>query len=416
MRVAFITSMFPAVSETFILAQVTGLIDLGHQVDIYATRAGDGPVHGDVEKYHLPARTRYIRDFSTVKGRGERLARAVGILLPQVWRDPASVARWCGVVRAKGMYEALNLLFKLAPFWAGRYDVIHTHFGPTGGTWIWLKRFTRAPYVCAFYGYDISSYVETHGREVYRELFAEADAILALSEHMKLQLTALGCDPARVVVHRLGTDPARFAAPSRNGASGEPVEIVSVARLVEKKGLEYAIRAVAQVVQGGARLRYRIIGGGPLEPSLRRLINELGLAGTVELLGPQTSDVVTQAMGRADIFILPSVTAASGDQEGTPVSLMEAEAAGVPVVSTRHSAIPELVLDGESGFLAEERDVAGLAESLRRLAADPTLRRRFGARGRRLIEERHSLPKLNAALAALYGRLAARGTTGRGGV
>ncbi|MEO7685210.1 MAG: glycosyltransferase [Gemmatimonadaceae bacterium] len=125
---------------------------------------------------------------------------------------------------------------------------------------------------------------------------------------------------------------------------------------VEKKGFEYSIRAVARVRDVGPGLRYDIVGDGPLHQQLENLIRELGVERKVFLHGSQTGEVVQRMMAEAHLFVLASVTAANGDQEGTPVSLLEAQASGLPVLSTWHSGIPEVVLHEQTGFLVAERD------------------------------------------------------------
>ena len=150
---------------------------------------------------------------------------------------------------------------------------------------------------------------------------------------------------------------------------------------MEKKGIEYSIRAFAQVAAKHPQARYDIVGDGPLHHDLAKLIAELGLADRIKLHGALAGESVRQLLSEADIFVLASVTAANGDCEGTPVSLLEAQACGVPVISTKHTGIPEIVLDGKTGFLVSERDVQGLAEKLELLISDPALRARIGRAG-----------------------------------
>lgn len=408
LRIAFLVGTFPSVSETFILSQITGLLARGHQVDIYARRRGGNQVtHPDVERYRLLARTRYVGEYDAVQGRAARAARALAVLARAALTRPALLRRWVRHLRAHGPYASLNLLFTLAPFWAADYDIIHAHFGPVGTRFLFLKAWTRAKYLCSFYGYDVSSYVAKHGAGVYRDLFAAGDLFVPMTCQMRVRLEGLGCDPARIAVHRVGVDTSRFTPRASGRRADGAVHLLTVARLVEKKGLEYAIQAVAQAVRRHPQLRYQIVGEGPLEPSLRALIRELSLDAHVSLLGPQRSDIVAGLMADADVFLLPSVTAASGDQEGLPGVLVEAQASGMPVVSTRHSGIPELVQDGYSGFLVAERDVAALADRLCALIEDPEMRSRFGMCGRRIVEERFNLQRLNQRLADLYGRLLA---------
>jgi colanic acid/amylovoran biosynthesis glycosyltransferase len=171
---------------------------------------------------------------------------------------------------------------------------------------------------------------------------------------------------------------------------------------VQKKGIEYAIRAVAKARERHPENRYEIIGDGPLRGALEKLVAELGLKESVILHGTKDSEFIRQRMAKAHVLILASVTADNGDQEGTPVTLMEAQASGLPVLSTRHSGIPEVVLDGKSGFLVPERDVEALAERLAFLVEHPEVCRELGACGRKHIEAQFDLRQLNRDLVRIY--------------
>jgi colanic acid/amylovoran biosynthesis glycosyltransferase len=197
-------------------------------------------------------------------------------------------------------------------------------------------------------------------------------------------------------------NPDEFAFRDRVRRTAEPMRILTVGRLVEKKGVEYAIRAVAQARERGLEVHYDIVGDGPLRQALSSLIDELGVRQHVVLHGARDSRFIREAMSEAHLFMLTSVTAANGDQEGTPNSLIEAQATGLPVVSTRHSGIPEAVLDGKSGVLVAERDVAALTAVLLRLAAQPDVCREMGRKGRRHVEAQFDIRKLNRDMVGLY--------------
>ena len=222
---------------------------------------------------------------------------------------------------------------------------------------------------------------------------------------MRQQLAGLGCDESRIVVHHLGADCRRMSLIPRHAGPDRVVCIVTVARFVEKKGLEYAIRAVAELVHSGIRLEYSIIGDGPLFGQMQRLIREQRVGHCVQLLGWKNQDEVAEILGDADIFLAPSVTASDGDEEGTPTVLVEAMARGLPVVSTYHSAIPEMVIDGVSGFLVPERDVDALAERLTYLIENPQIWPEMGRKGRAFVEQHFDINKLNDQLVNLYQRM-----------
>ncbi len=164
------------------------------------------------------------------------------------------------------------------------------------------------------------------------------------------------------------------------------MRLLSVARMVEKKGLRYAIDAVARLAKDGHAVQYRIIGDGPLLPALRQHIADANVGETITLLGSQPHREVMRELSEAHVLLAPSVTAENGDKEGIPVSIMEAMAQGLVVVSTEHSGIPELVEHGVSGHLVPERDVDALTAQLRALVARPESWAALGAAARAKVE------------------------------
>jgi colanic acid/amylovoran biosynthesis glycosyltransferase len=282
------------------------------------------------------------------------------------------------------------------------YDVIHAHFGPVANAFRFVRTLWNAPFVATFHGYDFSMIPFANGPHVYERLFQKADAVAAISEYAKAQLETLGCPPEKLHVTRMGVSLEDFPFRARNLNDGETVRILTVGRLVEKKGVEYALRAVAFVSQTTTNIRYDIVGDGPLKAALQQQINDLNLGSVVTLLGARDHKFVRHRMAESHLFVLPSITAIDGDQEGVPVSLMEAQASGLPVLSTRHSGIPELVVDGETGILVPERDTEALAAGLLRLIEHPQEWSRMGREGRKTVEKRFNIESLTRDLVKLY--------------
>ncbi|MDA2918271.1 glycosyltransferase [Desulfobacterota bacterium AH_259_B03_O07] len=185
------------------------------------------------------------------------------------------------------------------------------------------------------------------------------------------------------------------------------LKLITVARLAEKKGYEYSIKAVANLIRAnsGIKIEYIIIGDGPSKGSLETLITKLGIERNVKLLGEFTRDQILKLYGEAYIFILPSVTANDNEQEGISVVLMAAQAVGLPTISTFHSGIPEVVMDGESGFLVPERDINAISAKLDYLIRHPDRWGSMGRYGRKLIEERYDIKMLNSKLVRIYDAL-----------
>lgn len=413
LRVAFVLSQFPALSETFVVNQVTGLIDRGADVEILSAHLVPQPrMHAAVEAYDLIGRTRYGRD---VPDEGYRRRSLVAKLLARaaVHRvRSVEDLRW--LIRHGRQDAGTALPFAhLHELPSRNFDAIVCHFGPQGQWGLALRNvgLLSGRLVTIFHGYDMSRYLREEGVRVYERLLREGDLFLPVTEYWRRRLIELGSPSERTVVHRMGVDVGSFSFVPRTPPRTGPVRLLSVARLTEKKGIEYGIRAAAELLGAGLEVRYDIVGAGPDESSLRELIRSLDLAQVVRLVGSRTGQEVLSAMAEAHVLLAPSVTAADGNQEGLPVVLMEALATGLPVVSTRHTGIPELVEHGVTGMIAEERDVQGLVEGVRTLVRDPSLYTAIADRGRARVAREYDIDRLNDQLAdMLAGHLPERDT------
>ena len=286
----------------------------------------------------------------------------------------------------------------------GPYDIIHCHFGPNGYLALYLKDIGAidGKVVTTFYGYDISTYVKQNGERAYTSLFKRGDLFIAICADMKNRLIRLGCNREKVVILRLGVDMDLFNCNRRKNDNGHIIRLLSVGRFVERKGFEYSVRAFANVVRKYPRIEYKIIGDGSLKNEIVLLIQELNLGAYVKLLGWCTQDEVETIMAKSDIFIAPSVTGMDGDREGTPTVLIEAAARCLPIISTQHAGIPEVVQDGKSGFLVPEKDVNALTEKLQYLIENPGVWLELGQAGRRHVIENYDKNKINDQLIDIY--------------
>jgi colanic acid/amylovoran biosynthesis glycosyltransferase len=413
MRIAIIVGSFPELSTTFILDQVTGLLERGHDVQVFArVPTREEPVHPDFLRYRLAERTHYWWG----AGQAGPLARRTFRLLRD---DPrASAAR---IVRASNMF-ALGSYALVGRYWSyvaamlceEPFDVVLAQFGTLGRVAERLRRLGAfsAPLATVWRGYDLTRIVRERGPEHYRELVAHGDLMLPLSEHFRTLLRELGCPEHKLRIHHVGVDVERFAYSAPRLAPGEVVRIVTVCRLVEKKGLPFALQGLARARAEGAVFTYELIGDGPLRPQIEALRDQLGLGDCVTLHGPRTRDQVQEILKRSHLFLSPSVTAKDGDQEGTPTSIMEAMAVGLPVISTQHAGIPEVVRDGVSGFVVPEWDVDQLGARIAWLVAHGECFESFGREGRRIVERDFNLARLNDDLSQLLEELAGRGKAG----
>lgn len=403
MKIAFIVGMFPKLSETFILNQITGLIDVGHKVEIFAwERANEEKIHPKVIKYNLLEKTHYLQDFASPANKVKRVFKTTGLICTHIWKHPWVIIKALNVFKLGEKALSLRILFYLIPFFKSKFDIIYCHFGPTGKEFLFLKEVFKLPYITKFYGYDVSGYIRKNDRNVYKKLFEGGDLFLAISNYMRNRLIQLGCPQEKIIVHHMGIDLQKFKFTLRQLPLDGRIKILTVARLVEKKGLNYSIEAVAQVIPKYPNIEYKIVGDGPLRNTLNGLIDELGVREQIKLVGWKDSSEVKALMGKAHIFLLHSVTATNGDMEGIPVSLMEAQAVGVPVISTYHSGIPELVQDGKSGFLVSEKNVDAFSERLSYLIEHPEEWLEMGRNGRNFVEEKYDNVQLTKKLENIY--------------
>lgn len=403
MKIAFIVSGFPTLSETFILNQITGLLDLGHDVDIFAEfNPKEEKVHAEIETYHLMDRVHY---FNMPPARLKRVLKAVYLVIGNFHKAPVAILRSFNIFKYGKQALSLRLFYFILLF-VGKgntYDIVHCHFGPNGNLGMYLKDagFTKRA-VASFHGYDVNSYPKIAGKNIYDNLFKNGDLFTANTNFTKHQLLKLGCNEGKIRILPVGLKIEKFKFSERKFQPGETIRILTVGRLVEKKGHEYAIKALAKVAAKHQNILYEIAGDGPLRNRLESLISELGIKEYVKFLGVIAQNEVIQLYEQAHIFVLPSITASNGDREGQALVLQEAQGVGLPVVSTYHNGIPEGVLDGKSGFLVPEKDVDALVEKIEYLIQYPEQWAKMGRFGRKFVEENYDSEKLNQQLVEIY--------------
>jgi len=255
--------------------------------------------------------------------------------------------------------------------------------------------------IVSFHGADLS---DDYSAVDYADLWSRAELFLCRSESLRERLLAKGCPADRIRINRTGVpvpaSPAEVAAP--RWQTGEPVRLLQVCRLIPKKGLDVTIQATRLIKDAGVPVRLIIAGEGPEEPGLRRLAAELGLGAAVNFAGFVTGAALEELFTTSHLFLHPSRTTERGDLEGIPNSLLEAMAHGLPVLSTRHSGIPEAVTDGSDGLLMEGCEPESLAHAALRLLENAQLFRMISRAARKTVEDRFSTPACIASLEASY--------------
>ncbi len=335
MRISVIAHQYPVLSQTFISDPVEWLRQAGCDVSIVAERAGV------VSSIPRP-------ETRTLDSWGARAQRWIG-------RRIAFAAQLPEVAEA---------------------DVLLVHFGDVGMRWLPVAVRARRPFAVYFHGYDASLLLQRNPRR-YRRLFDSGAALLTNSDFIRNRLMTFGA-PSTVRVVPLAPSP-RIAAAGET-ATHSSASILTIARLVEKKGVDDAIAAFGRAYRlASVPWRYHIVGEGP---QARRLIDVAHrVSNQITFHGGLNHGATLDAIRDAGIFLLASRRAADGDCEGTPIAILEAASFGLPVVATDHAGIPELLPSSARarGFIVAERDVEGLARALSRLMMDESLRREWGA-------------------------------------
>ena len=267
-------------------------------------------------------------------------------------------------------------------------DAILVEFGFTAAQLFPVIQQSKLPLIVHFHGIDAYAHhvIEEYG-ETYRAVFRYAQWVVAVSEDMKKQLIGLGCPPEKLVVNRCGPHEDFLAS---EPTLAEPL-FISVGRFVDKKGPYYTLLAFRELVRTHPDTRLLMAGDGVLWNTCKNLVAYFGLQKQVDLPGVIDKSAYLDALKRARAFVQHSVTALSGDAEGTPVAVMEASAAGVPVISTRHTGIQDVILHGETGFLVDEHDVQGMAQYMAQLLADAELAHELGRKGKVRIRDNFSM-------------------------
>jgi colanic acid/amylovoran biosynthesis glycosyltransferase len=287
--------------------------------------------------------------------------------------------------------------------------LIHAHYGPNGWWALPHKRALKLGLVTTFYGWDLAPKIawgEGNWKKRRKELFEEGDLFMVEGPFMRETLISLGCPPEKVEIQRIAVRLDKLSFRIRRPKSCAKIRIIFAGRFMEKKGLIYALQAVHELSKDRRDFEFRIIGAGELIEEFKTYIKDNNLAECVKLLGILNYQEYASEMNEADIFLHPSVVAANGDTEGgAPTVILEAQAMGMPVVSTYHADIPYITVPGKSAILVKERDVKGLTKALSELLDHPERWEEMGRIGRAHIEKYHNIEHEVVALEDKYFRL-----------
>lgn len=357
LHILFVVDYFPSLSQVYILNAIVGLLERGHQVSIFSFRhTTETTVHPKVTEYNLLNNVIYEQFHDN---------------LPN-----------CDIVFCQFGDLAQKIL--------EMNDIAQ-----------WLQH--RKLVVC-FRGFDVAGYFK-NPLHVNFKLFNKIDLFLPVCNYFRKRLITLGCPPDKIVVHHSPLDCSQFSFKAKSKPINDTIHLISVGRLVKKKGLIFALKAFSELVKTYKNLHFTLIGDGPERENLELLIKKLKLQAKVTMYGWKSHKEVITLLDRSHIFLLPSITRSNGNEEGIANALKEAMAMGLISIGTFHAGTPELIDDGISGFMVPEQDSKALAKKIMYIIKNPQIWESIGIQGRQKVEKKFEIKKLSHKLEKLFYKL-----------
>lgn len=385
LRMAFIVSRFPKLTETFVLYEMLAIERCGAVVEVYPLqRERAATVHPEAEPYVRRAHYLSLLSWRLWAANLRWLRRRPGRYLGTLWRS------LCATWGSRRYFFGIVAFFPKAAAFAeqmaaGGIQHVHAHFAshPAATAFI-IHRLTGIPYSFTAHGSDLH-----RDQQMLREKVEYSAFAVAISRYNQ-QLMRQVCrweDREKITVLHCGVDTQFFrpAAVRTNGAAHRPLNIFCIGTLHEVKGQQYLVQACHVLMQRGVCFHLHLIGDGPDRGRIQAQAQRMGLADQITLHGQMDRRGIRRLLQSADVVVAPSVPTADGRREGIPVVLMEAMSCAIPVVASRLSGIPELVVDRVNGFLVKPGDYRAIADRLEQLSGDARLRARLGARGRATV-------------------------------
>jgi colanic acid/amylovoran biosynthesis glycosyltransferase len=285
-------------------------------------------------------------------------------------------------------------------------DIFHAHMGFEGARWLKMVMNSKKPLITSFYGQDVSKLgKQDYWLKRYKSLFEYGKFFLAEGPYLKKQLIDIGCPENKVIIQKLGISINQYPVKDYSIANKRMI-ILQVSTFREKKGIKYSLEAIKLLHEDKIDFEFRLIGGADNEKAyneIQELILKNGIEDKVKLLGKMTHSEVIKEMVSADIFLHPSVTALDGDNEGgVPVGIIEASAVGLPVVSSYHADIPEVIINKVTGLLSTEKNSYQIYKNLLALINDQNCRMQFGIAAREHMIKNYNLRDQIIKLIEIY--------------
>lgn len=393
MKIAIVTEVFPKTSETFVLNHITRLLELKHDVNVYAFIKNREEInHPDVEKYKIGKKISYIKVPEKII---PRLYKALIIIFRYFIFHPRKIIACLDYKRYGGKYYALNNLFILASFLNKQYDVIHCHFGPIANKLLFLKDiFPDTRLIVTFHGYDIRLGLEKN--DYYAQLFNKFDRVVSICQYSSEKLLELCCPKEKIVSIPNGINLNKFRKEETKNDNGLFI-ITTVARLVEEKNISFALKVINTLKKKGINnFEYHLVGDGGLKKVIEQEIDSLQLNQIVKMHGALPEDAVIKVLENTDIFFLPSRA------EAFPTVLLEAQAMGIPVIATDIGGVKEALRDKITGYLIPSADVQEAEKRITELINNQNLLAMMGTAARRFVEENFNIKNTSKKMMETY--------------
>ena len=399
MRIAILISQFPNIVQTYILNHIIFLKNSGADTVIIATyNPKQKETHPAVNKYNLINETIYINTDGVSA-------------LKQIFTLPLHKPRYLSILKRVAFSSLWKrygkkygikavLTAKILP--ANGFDIIHSHSLINSYKYLYLKEIFHTPIITTFHGFEPKSSKPLADKKI-RFVLEKTDAFIVNTRFAQTQLTDLGCHKGKIHIIPQGTNTADFPYKSRKISKKHPIIILSVGRLSIEKGFHIAIKAIAKAVKHFPDIKYHIIGSGPEEADLTALIHRLDLQETVKIYGSVSTDELLNHYSNAHMFILPSIDFQDGSHTETQgVVLQEAQSSGIPVIASKTGGIPEVIKDGKTGLLFDEKNDTQLAELIESLITNSDLYQSLSLQARKDVENNYSIDAIGAQLLHVY--------------
>lgn len=403
---------FPALSETYILWHMAELLRDGVELTIYpAQRGDDTKVHEEVTQLGMLDLVRAPSLLPPTSDKAALMAHVAGLIVKSLARQPLPTLRLAAQTRGvenMGWIQAAQFMAELEK--PERFDILHGYFGPPARRAALLRQIgavDAGALVASFLGFDLNVLGQRLGGQYYARIFERAERISVSSRFMLGKLLELGAPEERVVILPLGLPTSRFNFTARHAPQEGPVKVVTAARLTEVKGITYGLDAIALAKAKGAHVRWDILGDGPLRAELQEKASRLKLDDEVIFHGAQPMTYVRQLLDQAHLSMLPGVRASDGAEEALGGAVIEAQAAGLPVLTTDAGGIAEGMRDGVSGICVPQKDPEALAQGLLTLISQADQWPTMGQAGREHVYQSYDSHKLHERWIALYRSLGA---------